>query len=86
MEIVTEDDAAGDTFLGQLCVQWEAAADVARDADVRVVHLRSGLVLGKEGGLLPKLTLLTRLLLGGAAGLRTSSTFHGSQRPTRSRP
>jgi len=68
MEIVTEQDPAGNTFLGQVCMQWEAAADVARAADVRVVHLRSGLVLGNEGGLLPQLTLLTRLMLGGRLG------------------
>jgi uncharacterized protein (TIGR01777 family) len=68
LEIVTEKDPAGDTFLAQLCVQWEAATAVARDADVRVVNLRTGLVLGRSGGLLPKLTLLTRLLLGGKLG------------------
>ena len=34
----------------QLCVQWEAATAAARDADVRVVNLRTGLVLGKDGG------------------------------------
>ncbi len=68
MEIVTEADPAGHTFLAQLCVQWEAAAEVARDAGVRVVNLRTGLVLGKEGELLPKLTLLTRLMLGGRLG------------------
>jgi len=67
-EIVTEADPAGDTFLSQVCVQWEAASAVARDADVRVVNLRTGLVLGKHGGLLPKVTLLTRLMLGGTLG------------------
>ncbi len=35
---------------------------------MRVVHLRTGLVLGREGGLLPKLTLLTRLMAGGKLG------------------
>ena len=68
MEIVTEEDPPGDTFLAGLCVQWEAATAVARDADVRVVNLRTGLVLGQEGLLLPKLTLLTRLMLGGRLG------------------
>ena len=70
MEIVTEKDPAGDTFLADVCVQWEAATAVARDADVRVVNLRTGLVLGADGGLLPKLTLLTRLMLGGKLGSR----------------
>jgi uncharacterized protein (TIGR01777 family) len=68
MEIVTEDSPAGDTFLADVCVQWEAATLPARQADVRVVSLRTGLVLGKDGGLLPKLTLLTRLMLGGTLG------------------
>ena len=68
MEIVTEDSPAGDTFLADVCVQWENATAVARNADVRVVNLRTGLVLGSDGGLLPKLTLLTRLLLGGSLG------------------
>lgn len=67
-EIVTEDFPAGDTFLAQTCVQWEGATDAARDAGVRVVNLRTGLVLGKDGGLLPKLTVLTRLMLGGKLG------------------
>ena len=68
MEIVTEADPAGHTFLAQLCVQWEAATQVARDAGVRVVNLRTGLVLGMEGELMPKVTLLTRLMLGGRLG------------------
>ncbi len=67
-EIVTEDFPAGDTFLAKTCVQWEGATDAARDGGVRVVSLRTGLVLGKDGGLLPKLTLLTRLMLGGKLG------------------
>ncbi|MGS0684367.1 TIGR01777 family oxidoreductase [Nakamurella sp. GG22] len=67
-EIITEDSPAGDTFLGQTCVAWEGATAVAAEADVRVVTLRTGLVLGKDGGLLPKLTLLTRLMLGGKLG------------------
>ena len=84
MEIVTEETPPGDTFLAQLCVKWEAATAVARNADVRVVNLRTGLVLGKDGGLLPKLSLLTRLLARRHASARASSTSHGSRRPTRS--
>lgn len=68
MEIVTEQTPAGDTFLAGICVQWEGATQQAQDADVRVVNLRSGLVLGGDGGLLPKLSLLTRLMLGGTLG------------------
>jgi uncharacterized protein len=68
MEIVTEDSPVGDTFLADVCEQWEWATKAASKAGVRVVNLRSGLVLGSDGGLLPKLTLLTRLMLGGTLG------------------
>jgi len=68
MEIVTEDTPAGDTFLADICVQWEAATAVARDTGVRVVNMRTSPVLGKDGGSLPKLALLTRLWLGGTLG------------------
>jgi len=68
MEIVTEVSPAGDTFLSDMCVQWEAATAVARDAGVRVVNMRTSPVLGKDGGSLPKLALLTRLMLGGTLG------------------
>lgn len=68
LDIVTEQNPPGETFLADVCVQWEAATAVASDADVRVVNLRTGLVLGSDGGLLPKLTLLTRLMLGGKLG------------------
>ena len=46
-EIVTERAPPGDTFLAELCAEWEAATAVAREADVRVVNLRTGLVLGQ---------------------------------------
>jgi uncharacterized protein (TIGR01777 family) len=67
-EIVTERGLPADTFLGRVCQDWEAATADARAADVRVVNVRSGLVLGREGGLLPKMSLVTRLLLGGRLG------------------
>src|ERR1700712_3943998 len=64
-EEIDESAPAGDSFLAGVCVDWENATKPAEDAGVRVVHLRTGLVLGKEGGLLPKLNLLTKLLAGG---------------------
>ena len=67
-EIVTENASPGDTFLAGVCVQWEAATAAARDADVRVVNLRSGLVLGMDGDLLRILSLVTRLWAGGRLG------------------
>jgi uncharacterized protein (TIGR01777 family) len=64
-EVVTESGAKSDTFLGVLTQEWEAATAEASAADVRVVNLRTGLVLGKDGGMLPKVSLITRLMLGG---------------------
>jgi uncharacterized protein (TIGR01777 family) len=52
---VTEDSPAGRGFLSRVVHDWEAAAEPARQAGIRVVHLRSGLVLGKGGGVLTRL-------------------------------
>jgi uncharacterized protein (TIGR01777 family) len=65
---VDEDSPSGDTFLAGVCRNWEAAADPARDAGVRVVHLRSGLVLAREGGLLKRLGLIVKTGVGGKLG------------------
>jgi len=51
-EVLTEDSAPGKGFLADVAVQWEAAAQPARDAGIRVVHARSGLVLAPDGGVL----------------------------------
>ena len=70
-EILTEDSLAGDTshdFLAELVRDWEAAADPARDAGVRVVHPRFGVALSRRGGALAKLLPLFRLGLGGPLG------------------
>lgn len=65
-EVVTEDrPAAGDTVLGAVVRDWEQAADPARAAGIRVVHLRQGLVLSPAGGVLQRLLLPFRLGLGG---------------------
>jgi len=65
---VTEDDGPGDSFLARLCVQWEAATAPAADAGVRVVNLRTGLVLGPGAPLVGILGLVFRLGLGGRIG------------------
>lgn len=67
-EVLTEDSGPGEGFLAEVCVAWEAAADPARDAGVRVVHLRTGMVLSARGGALPKLLLPFRLGVGGRFG------------------
>ncbi|HZX68268.1 MAG TPA: TIGR01777 family oxidoreductase [Candidatus Elarobacter sp.] len=55
----------GDDFLAHLCVAWEAVADEAAALGMRVAKVRTGLVLGPEGGVLAKLLPLFRLGLGG---------------------
>jgi uncharacterized protein (TIGR01777 family) len=65
---VTEDDGPGDSFLARLCVQWEAATAPAAEAGVRVVNLRTGLVLGAGAPLVQLLGLVFRLGLGGRVG------------------
>ena len=57
---VIESAPAGKAFLSRVVHDWEAAADPARDAGIRVAHLRSGLVLGAGGGMLGRLALPTR--------------------------
>jgi len=59
---------AGDGFLSEVCVAWEAAADPAREAGLRVVHPRIGMVLAREGGALPTMLPAFRLGLGGTLG------------------
>jgi len=58
---VTEDAPAGQAFLPRVVADWEAAAAPAREAGIRVAHLRSGLVLGSGGGVLGRLALPARL-------------------------
>jgi len=67
-EILTEQSPAGDDFLASLCVRWEGEAARAAEAGVRVVCARTGLVLSKAGGALPKLLPLFTLGLGGRFG------------------
>ena len=67
-EVLTESSSPGSGFLAEVCMQWEAAADPAREAGLRVVHLRTGPVQDMAGGGLPKQALLFRLGLGGRLG------------------
>ncbi len=51
-EVLTEESAPGTDFLAGVCREWEAAAEPARRAGIRVVHPRLGIVLSPEGGAL----------------------------------
>ncbi|MCP9984021.1 TIGR01777 family oxidoreductase [Actinomadura madurae] len=65
---VDEKAARGQGFLADLVRDWEAAAAPAREAGVRVVHPRTGVVLAREGGMLGRTLPLFRLGLGGTLG------------------
>ena len=65
---VDESDPAGSGFLSDVVRDWEAAADPAREAGIRVVHPRSGLVVAGHGGAWARLWPLFRLGVGGRLG------------------
>ena len=67
-EDLDETTAPGDSFLARVCRDWEAAADPARAAGIRVVHARFGVVLSPKGGALRKMLLPFRLGAGGVVG------------------
>jgi len=68
-EILTEASQPGEGFLSELCTAWEAAADLAEGLGLRVVKLRSGMVLGKEGGALAQMLTPFQWGLGGRVAL-----------------
>jgi uncharacterized protein (TIGR01777 family) len=67
-EILTEESPAGDGFLGEVAESWEKAAEPLRAAGTRVVHLRFGMILSRNGGALPRMVPLFKLGLGGKIG------------------
>lgn len=64
-EPVTESEPAGDDFPARVCVAWEAAAMSAGELGMRVVRLRTGVVLASGGGALEKMLPPFKLGLGG---------------------
>jgi uncharacterized protein len=64
---VTEGDPAGDSFLSRVCKAWEKEAAAAEALGVRVVRMRSGIVIGK-GGALDKMIAPFKLFVGGRIG------------------
>lgn len=67
-EVLTEGAAAGSGYLAELCRDWEAAADEARNLGVRVAELRLGIVLGKGGDAWTRLSRVFRMGGGGVLG------------------
>jgi uncharacterized protein (TIGR01777 family) len=66
--VVDETSPPGDGFLAGLCEDWEAATDWAVESDVRVVLLRTGLVLAPNGGMLGRLKPVFSVGLGAQLG------------------
>jgi uncharacterized protein (TIGR01777 family) len=71
-EVVDEHVPTGKGYLADVCKAWEAAADRAKSFGVRVVKVRIGVVLAREGGALPKMALPVKLFQGAKLG-------HGQQ-------
>ena len=67
-QVLTEADGPGGGFLANLVVAWEQAAQPARDAGIRTVLARTGIVLTPRGGALAKMLPLFRFGLGGPFG------------------
>lgn len=67
-DLMAEDSPAGRGFLAEVCEAWEAASQPARDAGIRTVLLRIGVVLSPVGGALARMLLPFRLGAGGVIG------------------
>lgn len=67
-EILTEDSLPGTDFLSQVCSEWEKEANKVKELGLRCVNLRTGIVLSREGGALPKLLPGFKYFLGGGLG------------------
>ncbi len=67
-ELLREESEPGSDFLAEVCRAWEAAADPAREAGIRVVHPRNGIVLSTEGGALARTLPIFKLGGGGRIG------------------
>lgn len=65
---ITEQGPNGTGYLADMCKNWEAAASQAEECDVRVVNLRLGIVLNREGGMLNQLTLPFEMGIGSYIG------------------
>src|SRR5438046_3469939 len=67
-ETLTEESLSGDGFLPEVCREWEFETESASDAGIRIVNLRTGIVLSARGGALKQMLLPFRLGLGGKIG------------------
>jgi uncharacterized protein (TIGR01777 family) len=69
--VLDESSELGETFLADVCRQWEAAAEPAREKGIRVVNTRFGFVMGGKNSPFAKMLLPFKLGLGGPVGSGT---------------
>lgn len=67
-EELTEESPPGKGFLPDVCKQWEGAAKAAKEAGIRTVHLRFGVIFSRNGGALAKMTTPFKLGVAGRIG------------------
>jgi uncharacterized protein (TIGR01777 family) len=67
-EVLTENSSPGDDFLSGVCRDWESSTVAAKEAGIRVVNARIGIVLSKAGGALGKLLVPFKMGVGGRVG------------------
>lgn len=70
-EVLTEESVPGNDFLSRVCVAWEQEAEQAAAYGLRVIRLRTGIVLGNGGGALAKMVPPFKLFVGGPLGSGT---------------
>ena len=63
-----EEEPSADDFMGETCRKWEAAADLFEDYSSRIVKVRTGVVLAKDGGALPVMKMPFKFFVGSALG------------------
>jgi uncharacterized protein len=71
-EELTEDSAAGNDLMAEICVAWETAAKGAEALGVRTTRVRTGVVLDSEGGALAQMVRPFKMFVGGPVGLSGS--------------
>ncbi len=65
---VDENSPRGEGFLSDVATQWEDATQAVEDAGIRTIHLRTGIVISPDGGVLQKMLFPFSMGLGGVVG------------------
>lgn len=67
-ELMTEDSSPNTDFMAHCCVEWENTVDEGNKLGLRIVKFRTGVVLDKDGGVLPQLAKPIKLYVGSPIG------------------